>query len=128
MQGLTLSTTRKLFAAQLAACRPIPESRNKYAYRGIDLTRAWVQGVVVAVETRRLAVDDGTGVLWVTVDNIAGRFGLGAYVMVIGPPAGPGCLQAHQVMALGVGREPVWFLEVLEYWALLTPQVIELLE
>ncbi|EQC34622.1 hypothetical protein SDRG_07944 [Saprolegnia diclina VS20] len=133
MQGLSVSTTRKLFACQLVACQAIPESRSKYTYRGVDLTRAWVQGVIVATEAspQRIALDDGTGIIWVHVENVLKNtrslsLPIGAYVMVIGPPTGREMLQAHQVMPLSVGREALWWLEVAEYWHLLVPPVIEL--
>ncbi|CAK4069093.1 unnamed protein product [Aphanomyces euteiches] len=127
------SATRKLFVNQLFQAKSLPESRSKYMYRGVELIRAWIQGIVVQVEAPRFAIDDGTGVVWIDMQNLIKtnphvQVVVGEYVMIIGPVMGtggssprhsPSWIQAHQVIRLsekGMQRETLWFLEVIEYW------------
>ncbi|ETV86960.1 hypothetical protein H257_01982 [Aphanomyces astaci] len=128
-----VSATRKLFVRQLLSARSLPESRSKYMYRGVELIRAWIQGVVVEVQIPRFAVDDGTGVVWIDIQSLIKsnpslNVRVGEYVMIIGPVLGslgvpepsPERIQAHQVIPLAakdVHRECLWFLEVIEYWS-----------
>ncbi|ETW05656.1 hypothetical protein, variant [Aphanomyces invadans] len=109
-----VSATRKLFVRQLLSARSLPESRNKYLYRGVELIRAWIQGIVVDVQMPRFAVDDGTGIMWIDMQglikaNSSLSVQVGEYVMIIGPVLGtqgtpqhvaPDRIQAHQVIPL----------------------------
>ncbi|KAF0683707.1 Aste57867_24269 [Aphanomyces stellatus] len=137
-----VSATRKLFVRQLLSSRSLQESRSKYLYRGVELIRAWIQGIVVQVQRPRFAIDDGTGVVWIDMQSLVKSnpsldVRVGEYVMIIGPVMGtnnhtPEWVQAHQVISLSgksIQRESLWFLEVVEYWqsvvAIPTPIEIE---
>ncbi|KAL4093600.1 hypothetical protein PRIC1_011032 [Phytophthora ramorum] len=119
----------QIYAALQASSRPTP------TINGVDCSRLWVQGVVVETsgEGNQCTIDDGTGVLRLELKvflknappGVDARPQLGDYIMAIGPmqkgkeAAGAvRTLLAHQVVKLDakLHREPMWFLEVIEYW------------
>jgi len=87
-----------------------------------------------------LALDDGTGVIWIDMQNVIKSMPsldiqLGEYVLVIGVVKStshsciPDKILAHQIMQLSnkCERESMWFLEVLEYWQnVMQPEIIHL--
>ncbi|CEG37495.1 Nucleic acid-binding, OB-fold [Plasmopara halstedii] len=103
---------------------------------GLDCSRLWVQGVVVAMseDNMQYTIDDGTGVLHLelrvflknTPSGVDARPQLGDFIMAIGPmqkikidtAVSVRTLLAHQIVKLDTKfqREPMWFLEVIEYW------------
>ncbi|KAG1689609.1 hypothetical protein DVH05_002116 [Phytophthora capsici] len=111
-------------------------NRPTLAINGVDCSRLWVQGVVIATseDRKQCTVDDGTGILKLELKvflknappGVDARPQLGDYIMAIGPmqkiKAGAvvpvRTLLAHQVVNLDAKqqREPMWFLEVIEYW------------
>ncbi|KAI9983332.1 hypothetical protein PInf_007292 [Phytophthora infestans] len=97
---------------------------------------SFMQGIVVATskDQKQCTVDDGTGVLHLELKvflknappGVDARPQLGDYIMAIGPmlktktdtAVSTRTLVAHQVVKLDtkLQREPMWFLEVIEYW------------
>ncbi|KAG6602855.1 Nucleic acid-binding, OB-fold [Phytophthora cinnamomi] len=128
-------STAKAFVGQVYAALQA-SSRSTPSIKGVDCARLWVQGVVVATseDRKQCSVDDGTGVLRLELKlflknappDVDARPQLGDYIMAIGPmqkakadAAGSvRTLLAHQVVKLDakLQREPMWFLEVVEYW------------
>ncbi|KAE8900409.1 hypothetical protein PF005_g1770 [Phytophthora fragariae] len=128
-------STAKAFVGQLYSALQA-SSRSTPTINGVDCSRLWVQGVVVATseDRKQCTVDDGTGVLRLELKvflknapaGVDARPQLGDYIMAIGPmqkvkadAAGSvRTLLAHQVVKLDakLQREPMWFLEVVEYW------------
>ncbi|KAK1940474.1 hypothetical protein P3T76_007925 [Phytophthora citrophthora] len=126
--------TVKAFVVQI--CSALQISNSTLAINGVDCTRLWIQGVVVATseDRKQCTVDDGTGILRLELKvflknappGVDARPQLGDYIMAIGPmqkvkadAAAPvRTLLAHQVVNLDakLQREPMWFLEVIEYW------------
>ncbi|KAG7393135.1 hypothetical protein PHYPSEUDO_012471 [Phytophthora pseudosyringae] len=127
--------TAKAFVGQLdsalwSSSRPTP------VINGVDCSRLWIQGVVVATsqDRKQCTVDDGTGVLRLELKvflknapaGVDARPQVGDYIMAIGPmqkiktdaAVSVRTLLAHQVVKLDakLQRESVWFLEVIEYW------------
>ncbi|KAL3658839.1 hypothetical protein V7S43_016205 [Phytophthora oleae] len=128
--------TAKAFAGQIYSALQSSSRSSLAAINGVDCTRLWIQGVVVATseDRKQCTVDDGTGVLKLELrvflknapPGIDARPQLGDYIMAIGPMqkikadavVPVRTLIAHQVVKLDakLQREPMWFLEVIEYW------------
>ncbi|ETK94584.1 hypothetical protein F441_02459 [Phytophthora nicotianae CJ01A1] len=128
-------STAKAFAGQIYSALQY-SSRSTPTISGVECSRLWVQGVVVATseERKQCTVDDGTGVLRLELKvflknappGVDARPQLGDYIMAIGPmqkvktdaAVSVRTLVAHQVVKLDakLQREPMWFLEVIEYW------------
>ncbi|EEY70089.1 uncharacterized protein PITG_06658 [Phytophthora infestans T30-4] len=104
-----------------------------------------MQGIVVATskDQKQCTVDDGTGVLHLELKvflknappGVDARPQLGDYIMAIGPmlktktdtAVSTRTLVAHQVVKLDtkLQREPMWFLEVIEYWTSLYMLIVD---
>ncbi|KAI9917814.1 hypothetical protein PsorP6_012675 [Peronosclerospora sorghi] len=136
-------TTAKAFVGQIYAALH-SSLRSNPIINGVDCSRLWIQvaltflflGVVVSTSSnlKQCTVDEGTGVLRLELQVFLKNSPpganaqplLGEYVMAIGPMHkdraeahdSTRTLLAHQVIKLDakMQREPIWFLEVIEYW------------
>lgn len=128
-------STAKAFVDQIYSASQ-SSTRSNLTINGLDCSRLWVQGVVIATfdDRKQCTVDDGTGVLQLdlkfflknTPPSASARPRLGDYIMAIGPmqrnktdvAVSVRTMLAHQVVKLDakLQREPMWFLEVVEYW------------
>ncbi|CAI5721629.1 unnamed protein product [Hyaloperonospora brassicae] len=129
------SSTVKAFVGQIHTALQVP-TRSVVRINGIECSRLWLQGVVVSTTEgcAQCTVDDGTGVLRLELKSylkrvpsgIDARPRVGDYVMAIGPmqktkgstDLSMRAMLAHQVIKLDAKqqREPMWYLEVIEYW------------
>ncbi|POM59161.1 hypothetical protein PHPALM_32154 [Phytophthora palmivora] len=128
-------STAKAFVGQVYTALQ-SSSRSTPKINGVDCSRLWIQGVVVATseDRKQCTVDDGTGVVTLELKvflknappGVDAQPQLGDYIMAIGPmhkiqadaAESVRTLLAHQVVKLDakLQREPMWFLEVIEYW------------
>ncbi|KAI3427552.1 uncharacterized protein J3R85_009382 [Psidium guajava] len=121
-------------SSSLSSSSSSSSSHNAFTLGGLLFQRAWLQGVLVLVlDKERLLIDDGTGVVEL---SLPGEFRLrpwkaGMYVMVVGAyfmRAGElPMIKVHKMVDLSAfpDREAMWYLEVLEAYRLFYKPLIE---
>ncbi|GAB2285484.1 hypothetical protein Dimus_019933 [Dionaea muscipula] len=125
-------------AALKLMCRQLRDAKetatqSAFSLGGILFQRAWVQGILVSSSDDHFILDDGTGVIQLSLcgDFRNRHWQIGMYVMVVGGYfVGSDHLpliKVHKMVDLSPypDREAMWYLEVIEAYRMFYQPLLE---